>query len=136
MHKNNHIMRILAPRKAFFISLTLFISYFNASAQSGNITVNQDSKFEQLLNEKRKINISNSINDGYKIQIFSGESEKAKNTLNEFRQEFREIDGTIIFFTPNYKVLVGNFRTRIEAEKNLIEVRKRFNNVHLIKPVN
>ena len=129
-------MRILAPRKAFFISLTLFISYFNASAQSGNITVNQDSKFEQLLNEKRKINISNSINDGYKIQIFSGESEKAKNTLNEFRQEFREIDGTIIFFTPNYKVLVGNFRTRIEAEKNLIEVRKRFNNVHLIKPVN
>ena len=129
-------MRILAPRKAFYISLTLFISYFNASAQSGNITVNQDSKFEQLLNEKRKINISNSINDGYKIQIFSGESEKAKNTLNEFRQEFREIDGTIIFFTPNYKVLVGNFRTRIEAEKNLIEVRKRFNNVHLIKPVN
>lgn len=129
-------MRILAPQKAFFIALTLFISYFNATAQRGNIIVNQDSKFEQLLNEKRKINISNSINDGYKIQIFSGESEKAKNTLNEFRQEFREIDGTIIFFTPNYKVLVGNFRTRIEAEKNLIEVRKRYNNVHLIKPVN
>ena len=129
-------MRILAPQKAFFISLTLFISCFNATAQGGNIIVNQDAKFEQLLNEKRKINISNSINDGYKIQIFSGENEKAKNTLNEFRQEFREIDGTIIFFTPNYKVLVGNFRTRIEAEKNLIEVRKRYNNVHLIKPVN
>ncbi|TDD78574.1 SPOR domain-containing protein [Flavobacterium caseinilyticum] len=129
-------MRILAPQKAFFISLTLFFSCFNATAQGGNIIVNQDAKFEQLLNEKRKINISNSINDGYKIQIFSGESEKAKNTLNEFRQEFRDIDGTIIFFTPNYKVLVGNFRTRIEAEKNLIEVRKRYNNVHLIKPEN
>lgn len=127
-------MRILAPRKAFFISLTLFISYFNASAQSGNITIKQDSKFEQLLNEKRKTNVSNAITDRYKIQIFSGESEKAKNTLNEFRQEFRYIDGTIIFFTPNYKVWVGNFKTRIEAERNLIEIRKRYNNVHLIKP--
>lgn len=128
-------MRILAPRKAFFISLTLFISYFTASAQSGNLVVNQDSKFEQLLNEKRKVNISNSVNDSYKIQIYSGESEKAKNTLTEFRQEFRETDGTIIFFTPNYKVLVGNFRTRIEAERNLIEIRKRYTNLHLIKPI-
>ena len=127
-------MRILAPREAFFISLTLCISYLNASAQVENITVKQDSKFEQLLNEKRKTNISNAINDGYKIQISSGDSEKAKNTLNEFRQEFKDIDGTIIFFTPNYKVWVGNFKTRIEAERNLIEIRKSYTNVHLIRP--
>ena len=127
-------MRILAPRKAFFISITICISYLNSNAQVGNTTIKQDSKFEQLLNEKRKTNISNTINDGYKIQIFSGDSEKAKNTLNEFRQEFKDIDGTIIFFTPNYKVWVGNFKTRIEAERNLIEIRKSYTNVHLIRP--
>ncbi|RKS15389.1 SPOR domain-containing protein [Flavobacterium sp. 120] len=127
-------MRILALRKAFFISLTLFISYSNAYAQDGNIRVNQDSKFEQLLNEKRKTNVSNTVNDYYKIQIFSGDSEKAKKTLNDFKQEFRDIDGTIIFFTPNYKVWVGNFKTRIEAERNLIEIKKSYGNVHLIKP--
>lgn len=127
-------MRILAPRKAFFIFLTLFISTLNTSAQNANITVKQDSKFEQLLNEKRKTNVSNAVNDRYKIQIFSGESEKSKNTLNEFRQEFRDVDGTIIFFTPNYKVWVGNFKTRIEAERNLIEIRKSYSNVHLIRP--
>ncbi len=70
----------------------------------------------------------------YKIQIFSGESEKAKNTLNDFRREFKNIDGTIVFFTPNYKVWVGNFKTRIEAERNLIEIRKSYKNVHLIRP--
>ena len=127
-------MRILALRKAFFISLTLFISYSNAYAQDGNIRVNQDSKFEQLLNEKRKTNVSNTVNDYYKIQIFSGDSEKAKKTLNDFKQEFRDIDGTIVFFTPNYKVYVGNFKTRIEAERNLIEIKKRYSNLHLIKP--
>ena len=127
-------MRILATRKAFFISVTLLIFAFNATAQDGNITVNQDYKFEQLLNEKRKTNVSNAVNDRYKIQIFSGESDKAKNTLNQFRQEFSTLDGTIIFFTPNYKVWVGNFKTRIEAERNLLEIKKSFSNVHLIKP--
>ena len=129
-------MRILATRKAFFISVTLLICTFNATAQEGNITVNQDYKFEQLLNEKRKTNVSNAVNDRYKIQIFSGESDKAKNTLNQFRQEFSELDGTIIFFTPNYKVWVGNFKTRIEAERNLIAIKKTYTNVHLIKPNN
>jgi len=127
-------MRILATRKAFFISVTLLIFAFNVTAQDGNITVNQDYKFEQLLNEKRKTNVSNAVNDRYKIQIFSGESDKAKNTLNQFRQEFSDLDGTIIFFTPNYKVWVGNFKTRIEAERNLIEIRKSYGNVHLIRP--
>jgi hypothetical protein len=127
-------MRILATQKAFFIFLALCISTLNTSAQDANITVKQDSKFEQLLNEKRKTNVSNTVNDRYKIQIFSGDSEKAKNTLNQFRQEFSDLDGTIIFFTPNYKVWVGNFKTRIEAERNLIEIRKSYSNVHLIRP--
>ena len=127
-------MRILAIQKSLFIYFILCFASINAIAQDMKITVKQDSKFEQLLNEKRKINISNAVNDRYKIQIFSGESEQAKNTLNNFRREFKNIDGTIVFFTPNYKVWVGNFKTRIEAERNLIEIRKSYKNVHLIRP--
>ena len=127
-------MRILAIRKVFFISITFYISSLSASAQGESITIKQDSKFEQLLNEKRNTNVSIAVNDRYKIQIFSGESEKAKNTLNQFRQEFSDLDGTIFFFTPIYKVWIGNFKTRIEAERNLIEIRKKYTNVHLIKP--
>jgi hypothetical protein len=107
---------------------------FYANAQDQNNTVNQDPKFEQLLNEKRKINASLTVNDSYKIQIFTGSSENAKKTLNEFRLEFKEIDATIVFNTPNYKVWVGNFRTRIEAEKTLSEINNRYKNVLLIKP--
>jgi hypothetical protein len=60
-----------------------------------------------------------------KIQVFSGDSEKAKKILNDCKQDFEDLDGTIVFNTPNYKVWVGNFRTRIEAERNLIEIRKQ-----------
>ena len=127
-------MRNSAKIKIILTCLFVGFSVFYTNAQDQNITVNQDPKFEQLLNEKRKINASLTVNDSYKIQIYTGSSENAKKTLNEFRLEFKEIDATIVFNTPNYKVWVGNFRTRIEAEKTLADVKDRYKNVLLIKP--
>ena len=127
-------MRILAANQAFFYTLTLVIASFYMHAQDTKIRVNQDPKFEQLLNEKRKSNVSITVNEYYKIQIFSGDSENAKKSLKGFKQEFTDLDGTIIFNTPNYKVWVGNFKTRIKAERNLIDIRKKYKNVLLIKP--
>ncbi|POY40238.1 sporulation protein [Flavobacterium alvei] len=127
-------MRNITPIKAILTFLFLgFYSHY-AIAQDQNNTVNQDPKFEQLLNEKRKINASLTVNDSYKIQIYTGTSEIAKKTLTEFRQEFKDIDATIIFNTPNYKVWVGNYKTRIEAEKTLADIKDRYKNVLLIKP--
>jgi hypothetical protein len=127
-------MRILTTRKIFLSLLVLVVLTSKMNAQDQNTTVSQDPKFEQLLNEKRKINASLTVNDSYKIQIYNGGSENAKKTLNEFRQEFNDIDATIVFNTPNYKVWVGSFRTRIEAERNLATIKDRYKNVLLIKP--
>jgi len=127
-------MRILTPSKRVFLTLTMFTLAYNIHAQDQNLTLNQDPKFEQLLNDKRKINTSINTNDTYKIQIFSGKSEEAKKTLSDFKREYSNIDGTIIFNTPNYKVMVGNFKTRIEAERNLADIKKRYKSVFLIKP--
>jgi len=127
-------MRILTPSKRVFLTVTMITLAYNINAQDQNLTLTQDPKFEQLLNDKRKINTSLSTNETYKIQIFSGKSEEAKKTLTDFKREYTNIDGTIIFNTPNYKVLVGNFKTRIEAERNLAEIRKKYKSVFLIKP--
>jgi hypothetical protein len=127
-------MRIPPIQKAVFYSFALCIIASNSKAQDRKVHITQDPKFEQLLNEKRKINASIAVNERYKIQIFSGEPEKAKAALNDCRQYFSELDGTIVFNTPNYKVWIGNYRTRIEAERNLIEVKKKYENALLIKP--
>jgi hypothetical protein len=104
------------------------------NAQNIKTTQNIDSKLEQLVVEKRKLNPSIALNERYKIQIFSGESEKAKKIVIQFKQEFKDIDATIIFNTPNYKVWVGNFKTRMEAERNFAEIKKKYKNTLLIKP--
>ena len=127
-------MRILTQNKRILLVFTITLAIHNINAQEHNITVKQDPKFEQLRNDKRKINASISTNDTYKIQIFSGKSDEAKKTLTSFKREFNNIDGTIIFQTPNYKVIVGNFKTRIEAERNLEEIKKNYTSVFLLKP--
>ncbi|RAR71717.1 SPOR domain-containing protein [Flavobacterium aciduliphilum] len=115
-----------------FMLLLVFFSFFTGFSQENNSK--QETKFEQLLNEKRKVNASITVTNRYKIQIFSGTSDLSKKTLIQFKKENKNYDGTIIFSTPIYKVWVGNFKTRIEAEKNLMLLKKKYPNAILIKP--
>ncbi len=127
-------MKFLTLKHIVFFTLILTLYSSNLYSQEGKMTVTQDSKFELLLNEKRKINHSITINDGYKIQIYNGESEIAKKTLVDFKRKYQTYDGTIIFSTPTYKVWVGNFKTRIEAERNLLKLKEKYPTAFLIKP--
>lgn len=122
----------IANRTNILIILILLTIKFNSFAQ--NVTVSQDPKFEQLLNEKRKINSGITLSATYKIQILSGTTEESKKNLIAFKKAFKDYDGTLIFSTPNYKVIVGNFKTRIDAERNLAIIKKSFPNALLIKP--
>ena len=127
-------MMFLPKNNPFFLLLTLLHLICFSTLKAQNVTVNQDPKFEQLLNEKRKINSSITINNRYKIQIFNGNNETSKKALIDFKKEFKNYDATIIFSTPAYKVWVGNFKTRIDAEKNLDVIKKKYPNAIIIKP--
>lgn len=127
-------MRILKKLTYSIFLFTALITSQNSQAQTAKINIIQDPRFEKLLAEKRKINSSITVNDRYKIQIFYGTSEEAKKMLSAFKKEFRNLDGTIIYSNPNYKVWVGTFKTRIEAEKNHKELLKRYPNSLLIRP--
>ncbi|AMA48254.1 MULTISPECIES: SPOR domain-containing protein [Flavobacterium] len=120
-------------KSALYISISSFFS-LSINAQNPQKNIQQDPRFEQLLNEKRKINNNIPLYDYFKIQIFTGENEEAKKTLIEFRKNNKNLDGTIVFHTPIYKVWVGNFKTRIEAEKKLSDLKKKYPNAFLIKP--
>ena len=113
-------------------SILVFSNFNTLFAQE--VTVTQDPKLEQLLNEKRKVNASITINNQYKVQVFNGSSEESKKTLIQFKKENKNYDATIVFSTPIYKVWVGNFKTRIEAERNLNILKKKYPNAILIKP--
>jgi hypothetical protein len=127
-------MKIPRIESLFFVSAFCFISSQKSFAQASNNSIVQDSRFEQLLAEKRRINPSITVNDKYKIQIFYGHNEKARKTLSEFRREFKNTDGTIIFASPTYKVWVGSYKSRIDAERALKDIQRKYPYALLIKP--
>lgn len=127
-------MKFLTQKTLFISSLFFLIFFYATKTKAQNIRVSQDPKFEQLLNEKRKVNASITSTNRYKIQIFNGSSEETKKTLIQFKKDNKGYDATIVFSTPLYKVWVGSFKTRIEAEKNLNVIRKKYPNAIIIKP--
>lgn len=118
--------------KSYFVLFLLFSNFYSLFAQE--ITLTQDPKIEQLLAEKRKVNASITINNQFKIQIYNGSSEESKKILIQFKKENKNYDATIVFSTPIYKVWIGNFKTRIEAERNLNVLKKKYPSAIIIKP--
>lgn len=127
-------MNILTYKKVLFFLILNVIFSKNNLILGQNMEVNQDLKFEQLLKEKRKINSGITINNRYKIQVFTGNNELSKKAFVDFKKEFKDFDATIVFNTPSYKVWVGNYKTRIEAERNLKLLVKKYPNAFIIKP--
>jgi len=127
-------MKLSISQRIILIFAFITMVPFNVFAQENRTVLNQDPRFETLLNEKRKINQSITITDVYKIQIYSGDNESSKNTLAEFRNNNKTTDATIVFSTPIYKVWIGSYKTRIEGEKKLQEIKKKYPNCFIIKP--
>lgn len=124
-------MKFLTVKSSLFIMFLIALNSNNLTAQ---VSVEQDSKFENLLSQKRKVNSSITTTDKFKIQIFYGNGENARKVLNEFKRDFKDLDATIIFSSPNYKVQAGNFKTKIEADRTRLEILKKYPEALVVRP--
>jgi len=114
------------------ISLTLVTSVL--FAQQGVVTVNQNAEIPALLELKKQINTEDEDSNRYKIQIYSGLRPAAESAENRFDSAFNSWSSKLLYQEPNYKVWVGSFRTRIEADRAFIKIKKEFPNAFILKP--
>lgn len=63
---------------------------------------------------------------GYRVQIFLGERAIAENMKRGFLQKHPETPAYLSWLAPNFKLRVGDFRTRLQAEKMLHELRAAY----------
>jgi hypothetical protein len=109
----------------------LLFSYFPILSQNGKVTINQSSKLDSVVKLKKELNgkVQN-----LRIQIFNGDRENAELVMKEYLEIFNDTSASIIYETPNYKIWVGNFYNQIEADKKLIEIRKKFKSAFIFRP--
>jgi len=103
-----------------FTFLTLFtsITYLYSQTESEKINV--------LIKQKRSYNKTNKVSTVYKIQLFNGTESKAYSIKNQFKAKFPEYKVQIIYVAPEWKTQIGNFLTRIEADRILNIIKEKF----------
>jgi hypothetical protein len=102
----------------------------------GNVVVFQDERLKELMQTDSTINSKNPWFNGYRVQIFLGGStqkERAFEVKKEFEELFPEERAYVVFTAPDFRVRVGNFRTKIEAISLFKECEKHFPNCYPVK---
>ena len=120
--------------KLFIASILLIFVSEKGFSQSATLIVNQDDKITQLLKVKKELEKENKLSDGYTIQLYYGEFNPAQEIIRKYRSNFGNWPASIEYETPNYKVWAGNFTTRIEADRALLEIQKSFSSAFILKP--
>ena len=118
-------------RKIIIFFTIISLSSTTLFGQNGNIEINQSNKLDSIIKLKKELN---SKIQNLRIQIYSGNRDNAEQMKKEFIEIFNDSAADVIYETPNYKVWVGNYYTQLEADKRLIEIRKKFRSAFIFRP--
>ncbi|MFO7743785.1 MAG: SPOR domain-containing protein [Psychroflexus sp.] len=123
--------------KNIFFTFFIVVIYFSANSclAQDKLNASELNTVEKLIKEKHNLESDNELKSTYKLQIFSsGSLEDAKETQQEFESLELEIESKIIYQTPNYKVWIGNYRNRIQADRVFEKVKSEYPNTLIIRP--
>ncbi len=115
------------------ILITLLFCAGVVSAQadsSSSVTVNKDPRIDLLVNKQIEINEVTTRNSrrsaaGYRILVISSNNRnKVIEVKTKMYREFPELKAYMMYQSPFYRLKVGNFRERSEAEEYLSQIQR------------
>lgn len=125
--------------KKFVAFLTFTVLVASAGAQTGSVVVKKDPRVDLLVNKQIEINEVTTRNarrfvPGFRIMVISSNN---RNNVTEAKtkmyREFPELKAYMMYQAPFFRLKVGNFVERTEAEVYLSQIQRLFkNNVYIV----
>lgn len=110
-----------------FLLILSFSTFYMAAAQTGHVTVTGDVAVNDMVARHVELNNRVKTMPGFRVQIasFSGTNSKtsAFSLRDRFITDYPSVQAYIVYDEPNFKVKVGDFRTRLEAYAFLQEIK-------------
>lgn len=98
--------------------------------KKGTLNVDQDSRVERLMKKQRDVYAANNTMNGYRVQIFMEIGNEAirhaESMKRKFTEAFPELPVYLSYDQPYYRLRVGDFRNRVEAEKYMRLIKPKF----------
>lgn len=120
--------------KTLVFTITGFAFSLNNTHAQNRPTITQDDQLKPLLELKEQLESENKLFNGYTIQLHNGNLNKARETNEIYKKTSFKWPASIQYETPNYKLWVGNFDSRLDADRALLQLRKDFPSAFVLKP--
>jgi len=108
--------------KLNLITKALFLFCFMASIAT---SAQEEKKIDEVLARKIEYNKNNRLGKGYKIQLYNGNESTAYRVKGNFEATYG-IVASLSYESPEWKVRVGNYKTRLEADRALLIFNEKF----------
>lgn len=104
-----------------------------AQQSNGQVTINQPEALRERLKRKNIAEEETTDEDvkvaGYRIQVFSDNNQRTAKSQAQLREknilaQFPDMKVYITYKSPLWRVRVGDFRTRAEAEHVMLEIKE------------
>lgn len=124
--------------RIYFFFIFLLGTQLSLAQTKGAVVVIKDPLIDSLIAKRIELNKKTATTTnptspaifngmGYRVQIFYGSDRKvAFNEQSRFKTVYPRIRTYITYREPNYYLRVGDFRTRIEAQNFLNELKPNF----------
>ena len=90
-------------------------------------------KVDAVLDSIDRFNLTRKFVDGYTAQIYSGQKQQdAMNAKQKMSEEIPEMVANLQYIQPKFRVTVGHYFTKLEAQKDFLRLRRVFPNVILV----
>lgn len=110
----------------FLIFILFFKVHLLAQTKEGNVRIETSAHIDEMVAQKKDYNKTVTSFRGFKIQIYYGSEKECYDVKDEFSSLFPDIPTSIIFSTPQWKLQVGNYRTRLEADESMVNIKKEY----------
>lgn len=110
-------------------------NFDSVSGSWNHLTINSDSRINNLLEIAYEENSRTNGVSGYRVQIYKGGKKEADKIRTNFLRAYPDLDVYLIFQTPDFRVRVGDFRTRSEAIKIEHQIEKKFPNPIIVDDI-
>jgi len=101
-----------------------------AQTSTGSVSVNKDPRLDMLVNKQIEINevttrYSRRYTSGYRLLVISSnDRNKVIDIKTKMYREFPELKAYMMYQSPFFRLKVGNFKERPEAEAYLAQLQK------------
>lgn len=103
------------------------------------LPVTQDARIDTLLQRHIAVNRKANGTEGFRLEIFFSSGNRARETAmnvkTEFLKKYPDEQAYMIFQSPDFKVRVGNFRTKSEALALQRRIKKSYPNAFIVKDI-